>query len=109
MRLIELKPRLSLEFTPAERNVVWRRLRKFGRPTYERFASADRISVAGEQFVLMDDWGEYALISLSEAGDTILRAAVTQRSRRPARDYRIIGRQLRGYGGAIERLTRQAA
>jgi hypothetical protein len=110
MQLIDLKPRLSLEFTPRESRSVWRRLRRLGRPLRDKLTTVDAVRIAGERFVLIDDWDECALVSLTEAGDALLRAVfATPRARRPARDLRIVARQLRGYGEAIDRLTRQAA
>jgi len=63
------------------------------------------LRIAGERFVLMNEWDECSLISTSEAGDAILRAVfVGQRPRRPARDHRVVARQFRGLEYAMDRL-----
>lgn len=110
MRLVDLKPRLSLEFSPDEWAVVGRRLKKLGRVVREEFATADVLRLAGQEFVLTSDWDECALISQSEAGDAVLRVVfAAQRARTPARDHRVLARKVRLPIDAIERFNRKAA
>lgn len=75
--------RLSLEFGPAELDAVLAGLRKHGRLRREARASYDLLSVAGEQFVLMNDWGEPCLIAKTANGDAMLRELAGATADRP--------------------------
>ena len=64
---------VSLEFAADQRAVVLGQLQRHGAFSAERQADLEVITVAGNSFVLTDDWDEMALISTSRLGDRMLR------------------------------------
>ncbi len=74
MHLLELAPDLvSLEFDPGEMPVVRQRLARLGRVSEARHASYSVLTVAGEQFLHENEWGDPCLIAQSAAGSALLR------------------------------------
>ena len=78
MKLFNLSDgRVSLEFAHSEWADVQAGLAKVaGRQRYKvrEEATHDMIDIGGEQLILMDEWEEPCLISMSEQGDHLLRS-----------------------------------
>lgn len=66
--------RVSLEFAQSELGGVLYALGGGTLPRRKRQAMHEDVFARGERFVLYDEWEEPCLISLTEAGDAMLRA-----------------------------------
>jgi hypothetical protein len=66
--------RVSLEFAPSELGAVLAALARGETVHRKRLATHEDVVARGERFVLYDEWEEPCLISMTEAGDAILRS-----------------------------------
>jgi hypothetical protein len=70
---------VSLEFQAPEFGAIVRALERFGPVRVRPSATHELLSVGAEEFVLMNDWDEPCLISMTRTGETLLREIAGRR------------------------------
>jgi hypothetical protein len=74
MQLLNLHDgRLSLEFGQQDWPILRSRMRRVGDVSIRQEATHGIVTLNGVQFILLNDWDEPCLISMSSTGDELLR------------------------------------